>query len=450
MRSIPAANLDASAPHSESSRSNGHGVSEANLGGVTQSFTNLLSVQTLGPTGKAKCKNGSTGQDGNLSKSSAQSPPKVNKTKDHQGRVSIGVPPLPVVEVFGAGGGRSPSYTSVEKDVAARAPIERPLLGVANDLVAGDGPAKSGPGSAEAYFSAGEKSFEKIKGKGQRSPKMQSSGNGAATQRLQSSLSLSRRSQDLPAVTSLGEARATSPSSSTASVTSMTASRDGSGLVTSDLSNLRNDSLPAQAGSQAESAKGGLTVEKPAHAEPARLTATGRDEGSAVKDSPISAISQAHVVQIKPGSSVEASVQNLSVNRSASLDVTALSQAVLRPISAGSGTHTLLVAMHPAELGHVEAVVSLNQNGIEVALMPQSVMGHAALANSVEVLRSQLAQGGMNVNISLHDPATPSGNQARHQRQDGAPAHSALPVNAKGVSPPSLLASVSGQIHLVL
>ena len=465
MKSIPAAILDVSAPHSESGKSNGHGASEADLGVVGQSFPDLLSVQTLGPDGKAQCKNGSTEQDGNLSKRlAAQSPPKLQKAEEErQGRVSIGVAPLPVVEVFGAAGIRPPSHASLERDVAARAPIERPLLRAANDLVAGDGPAKSGPASAEAYFSVGEKSSGKIEGKVESSPKMQASSNGAGTQKLPTPLSgsagltdefvasESRRSRDLPAPRSLGEADATSLSSSAASVTSTTAIRDGSGLVMSDLSSLRKESLPAHAGwPQAESAKGGLTVNETASAGPARLTATGRDEGSLVEGSPISAISQAHVVQITPGSSLKASATSLSVNRSGSVDVTALSQAVLRPISAGGGNHTLLVAMHPAELGHLEAVVSLNQNGIQVALMPQTVMGHAALANSVEALRSQLAQGGMNVNISLQDPGSPSGNEARHQRRNGAPARSAQPVNAEGVSSPSLLASDSGQIHLVL
>ncbi len=465
MKSIPAAILDVSAPHSESSKSSGDGPNEGDLGVVAQSFTDLLSVQTSGLDGKAKCKNESTEQHGNLPKTSAaQSFPKVSKAEEERyGGVSAGAPPLPVIEVFGPGWGKSPPHASLERDVAARAAIGRPLnFGAAHNVAVGNGPVKSGPESAQAYSSASEKASGKIEGQIQGSPKMQAPSNGTATRKLPTSRSgstvltdalvvpESKRSTDLPTTRSLGEAGTTRPSPSIASGTSMTAIRDGSGLVTSGLSDLRKESLPAQASSQAESAKGGLTVKKPVSAEPARLTAASRSEVLVVKGSPISAIPQAHVVETVTGPSVKSSVLNPSANHSGSLDVTALSQAVLRPISAGGGTHTLLVAMHPAELGPLEAVVSLNQNGIQVALMPQTVMGHTALANSVEALKSQLAQGGMNVNISLQDPDSQSGNEARHQRQHGAPVQPAPPFNAKGASSPPLLASVSGQIHLVL
>lgn len=453
MRSIPAAILDVSAPLSASSKPNGHQPSDADLSVVTQSFTDLLSVQTPGSDGKAKRKNVPTEQDANLSKTAAvQSPSKVNKAgEERYAAVSIAVPPLAVLEVSRNGAGKSPSHASLEKNVETRSHIGRSLNpGAGPDAAAGDGTVMSGPQSAEAHLSASEKISGTIAGKDQSSEETQAPNNGAGTPKLPGSGSGSTRSRDGRTTSSTGEVSTDRPALPLASSTSMTAAREGSGFAISDLSHLSKESLPAQASSQAKSAKGGLAHSKPALAEPARLTGARGGDGAGVKGSPISTMLPAHVAQITTEPSVKASASNPSVSSSGSLDVRALSEAVLRPISAGGGNHTLLVAMHPAELGHLEAVVSLNQNGIQVSLMPQTAMGHTALANSVEALKSQLAQGGMNVNVTLRDPGSQPGNEARHQRQQGAPVQPTQPLAAKGASSSSSVASASGQIHLVL
>lgn len=132
------------------------------------------------------------------------------------------------------------------------------------------------------------------------------------------------------------------------------------------------------------------------------------------------------------------------------LDTAAISQSIMHAISTGDGTHTVLVAMHPAELGQLHAVVSLVNNELSVLITAQTQPGHAALANAVGVLRSQLAQGGMNVNVTLRDPGSQRGRDSGEFQRDS---RRSSPIVDGGLAPTLPVASrpsSAGQIDLVL
>jgi hypothetical protein len=131
----------------------------------------------------------------------------------------------------------------------------------------------------------------------------------------------------------------------------------------------------------------------------------------------------------------------------AALDVDGLSSSISRPLSDGSGTYTVAVAMHPSDLGHLHAVMSLEGNDLQVLITPQTRMGHDALTNAADALKNQLASAGLNVNVTLRDPGSSSGGDDRFEGPtsgdstdvgSATPRHSPMPV------------LVSGQIHLVL
>jgi flagellar hook-length control protein FliK len=129
------------------------------------------------------------------------------------------------------------------------------------------------------------------------------------------------------------------------------------------------------------------------------------------------------------------------------LDVDGLSGSISRPLSGGNGSYTVVVAMHPADLGHMRAVMSLDGNDLQVSITPQSQAGHDALAKAAESLRSQLAGNGLNVNVTLRDPGSPSGGDDR----PGEPSGGATTSDSDAVLPLSTApVPVTGQIHLVL
>ncbi len=92
-----------------------------------------------------------------------------------------------------------------------------------------------------------------------------------------------------------------------------------------------------------------------------------------------------------------------------SLDVIDLASTISRVTLGSDGSYTINVAMHPVDLGRVQAVVSLNGVDLHVAITPQTPMGHAALSNAVEALKGELSRSGLNVNVSLRDPESRSG-----------------------------------------
>jgi hypothetical protein len=127
------------------------------------------------------------------------------------------------------------------------------------------------------------------------------------------------------------------------------------------------------------------------------------------------------------------------------LDVDGLSGALSRPLSDGNGAYTITVAMHPPELGHLQAVMSLDGNDLQVSITAQTQKGHDALSEAADALKNQLARGGVNVSVSLRDPGSrPDADQRRH----GSRSDRDLVVPTE--EPALSSAMPSGQIHLVL
>lgn len=129
------------------------------------------------------------------------------------------------------------------------------------------------------------------------------------------------------------------------------------------------------------------------------------------------------------------------------VDVGLLAGAIARPLSDGQGTYRVLVAMHPADLGQMQAVVTLHGNDLQVLLTPHTGAGHDALAGALHTLKGELSRGGMNVNVTLRDPSSQSP-QHHEPRRSASPA-ATLPETGSVVSsgaPPTH----TGQIHIVL
>lgn len=130
------------------------------------------------------------------------------------------------------------------------------------------------------------------------------------------------------------------------------------------------------------------------------------------------------------------------------INLKSLSEAISRPLSNGNGTYTVVIAMHPSELGQLQAVVSLDHDGLRVLITPQTQVGHTALSTSVDALKSQLAQGGINVSVTLRDPGSqPRGDMWRQPAQAGSEpaATQASPAIGSITAAPG-----QGQIHLML
>jgi hypothetical protein len=104
--------------------------------------------------------------------------------------------------------------------------------------------------------------------------------------------------------------------------------------------------------------------------------------------------------------------------------------------------------MHPSELGHVQAVVSLSGEDLRIAIAPQTAVGHAALSNALQSLKSELSRSGLNVDVSLRDP------ESRSQRGSEEPSRAPsaeVDAETEDSSAPAPEGSVAtSQIHLIL
>ena len=151
----------------------------------------------------------------------------------------------------------------------------------------------------------------------------------------------------------------------------------------------------------------------------------------------------------RPGEPAAPSTQSVAAPGAGALDVEGLSGSISRPLSDGNGTYTVTVALHPPELGHLQAVVSLEGNDLQVSLTAQTQTGHDALANATDALKDQLARGGVNVNVTLRDPGSQSGGEERYRPPTTSGDGSFV---TGGTTAETTLSSglVSGQIHLVL
>jgi len=119
-------------------------------------------------------------------------------------------------------------------------------------------------------------------------------------------------------------------------------------------------------------------------------------------------------------------------------------------LSDGNGTYTVTVALHPAELGHVQAVMSLSGNDLQVSLTAQTQVGHDALSNTADALRDQLARGGVNVNVTMRDPGSQGGGDERYRPPAAPGGTGSFGVDSAASEAPISSGLASSQIHLVL
>lgn len=181
----------------------------------------------------------------------------------------------------------------------------------------------------------------------------------------------------------------------------------------------------------------------------------GSSTGSATHRSDPTRITETTVQDVSPTTFATSAraVANSSSNAASEeaspspLDVADLATSISQATLGADGTYTLNVAMHPNELGHIQALVSLNGVDLHVALTPQSPAAHAALSNAVDGLKSELSRGGLTVNVSLRDPESRSGAN-REELPAGASSDETLTEEAEGVVIDESLAV--SQIHLIL
>ena len=160
------------------------------------------------------------------------------------------------------------------------------------------------------------------------------------------------------------------------------------------------------------------------------------------------------VITAAPGFSTKVTPATLAPANSVSAPPTSpvnlkfLSEVISRPLSNGNGTYTVVIALHPSELGQLHAVVSLERDELRVFITPQTQAGHTAMSTNVDALKAQLAQGGMSVNVTLRDPGSHARGDAwpEPDRTRSEPAAAKDPLFAGSITPEP----DPGQIHLML
>ncbi len=140
-----------------------------------------------------------------------------------------------------------------------------------------------------------------------------------------------------------------------------------------------------------------------------------------------------------------------------SLDTAGLATSISGALSRGSGSYNVVLNLHPPELGQVQATLSLRGDQLQVDLSPEHAAAHDALESALPALREHLAQGGVEVDVTLGDPgAAHHGASAGEGTEQGSdrvgggaadePDASALPAAAA----PGPLPGQADRLHLVL
>jgi flagellar hook-length control protein FliK len=89
----------------------------------------------------------------------------------------------------------------------------------------------------------------------------------------------------------------------------------------------------------------------------------------------------------------------------------ALTAALSKPISEGSGVYSLTAMLNPPSLGHVQAVVKVDGSNVNVSIVTHTSEGHQAIAGHLDELRQELGARGGDVQLSLSD----GGSRGRQQ-----------------------------------
>ncbi|MHB1599762.1 MAG: flagellar hook-length control protein FliK [Acidimicrobiales bacterium] len=114
--------------------------------------------------------------------------------------------------------------------------------------------------------------------------------------------------------------------------------------------------------------------------------------------------------------------------------------SVLAPLRATpAGTQSVTIALHPADLGTVQATLVLRDGTLTVRLVASTSAGTAALHAALPDLQSGLTANGERSSVLLGDPGSQGGSQP--QGHPGGSSSHASPASAGAQSPASLVAS---------
>lgn len=114
------------------------------------------------------------------------------------------------------------------------------------------------------------------------------------------------------------------------------------------------------------------------------------------------------------------------------LDTAPLTTSISGMLNRGNGTSSVLLNLHPPELGQVQARLSLRGDLLQVELSPEHAAAHDALESALPSLRQHLAQQGVEVDVTLGDPGA-AGQGGRHEGEAGqGSARDAAPASAAG------------------
>lgn len=135
-------------------------------------------------------------------------------------------------------------------------------------------------------------------------------------------------------------------------------------------------------------------------------------------------------------------------NNVTAIDLNNLVASISRPLSAGDGNYSLSITLHPADLGHLDAVVTLDKGNLNVSILAQSQIAHHAISNSLHELKQTLQSSGLNVNVTLRDHGMGSKEDFQHQNLIPTKIMTSSEVNASTFTEPAALSG--GQLHIVL
>ncbi len=134
------------------------------------------------------------------------------------------------------------------------------------------------------------------------------------------------------------------------------------------------------------------------------------------------------------------------------VDIDDLAASISRPLAGGNGDYSVQVSLHPPELGEVRALLSLQGDVLHVTLTPEHASGFEALSDALPALPEQMADGGLEVNVTLGQPGDSQGEDGQRPNPTGPTAEDSSD-DATPASPPTAFAPNSdgpGRIHLVL
>jgi hypothetical protein len=194
---------------------------------------------------------------------------------------------------------------------------------------------------------------------------------------------------------------------------------------------------PAMSGKVAETAP----VSTGVPAEPAAVTAPGGNPAAPAGNPSVSAVHAPAVAPLAAGQSSLLGSEPAYRHPAAELP---LARQVAGPVLAlrarGDGSHQLIVALHPAELGPVNVHVRIEGNLMTIQLASTSETAHDALREALPQLRSELQSSGLSsasvsVDLTAGGSAGSGGSGAFASPRQGA-AEPGRPAGAVSIADP--------------